>query len=107
MTEASRALAAQLRELQVQSGQTLRELESVTHSSDSSLSRYLAGRALPPWSVVEALCQVAEQNPAQVRPVWLQARRDRVRARQNRVSAAGDPDQSSADIVARGEGGAG
>jgi transcriptional regulator with XRE-family HTH domain len=107
MTEASRVLAAQLRDLQVESGHTLRELESVTHSSDSSLSRYFAGRMLPPWAVVEALCRAAERDPGLLRPLWLQARRDRVRARQNRASAAGRPDETSADVVAGGDGRAG
>lgn len=50
-------LAAELRELRKRSGKSLCELERPTLSSDSSLSRYLAGRALPPWPVVEALSE--------------------------------------------------
>ncbi|WP_442933583.1 helix-turn-helix domain-containing protein [Micromonospora sp. CPCC 206060] len=51
------ALATELRLLRERSGMTLRELERHTYASDSALSRYLAGRALPPWEVVEALCR--------------------------------------------------
>jgi transcriptional regulator with XRE-family HTH domain len=68
-------LAHALRALRCRSGKSLRELESRTLTSDSSLSRYLNGRALPPWSVVEALCREAGVRPGELRAVWETARR--------------------------------
>ncbi|MFL6118343.1 helix-turn-helix domain-containing protein [Actinophytocola sp.] len=67
-------LAAELRRLQTASGMSLRQLERETHASSSSLSRYLSGRTVPPWSVVESLCRVAEGRPDDLRPLWERAK---------------------------------
>jgi len=75
------ALAAELRRLRTRSGKTLRELEEITFSSDSALSRYLSGKAVPPWSVVQELCRVGGGNPDAVRTLWEHARRARSAAR--------------------------
>ncbi|GAB3832262.1 helix-turn-helix domain-containing protein [Dactylosporangium cerinum] len=67
-------LAAKLRILRNRTGKSLRELERLTHTSDSSLSRYLNGSTLPPWTVVAALCRVAGTDPDQLRTLWSAAR---------------------------------
>lgn len=72
-------LTAALRALRDQSGLTLRQLESVANASDSALSRYLSGRTLPPWPVVEALCRAAGREPRSLRSLWLEAERGRRR----------------------------
>lgn len=69
------ALAARLNALRAMTGLSLRELQQHTHSSDSSLSRYFAGRIRPPWSVVQALCKLAGEDPTTVRPLWAAAGR--------------------------------
>jgi transcriptional regulator with XRE-family HTH domain len=66
--------AAELRRLREASDLSLRELESRTHTSDSSLSRYLSGRSVPPWSVVQALSRVAGQNAEHLRDLWTAAK---------------------------------
>jgi transcriptional regulator with XRE-family HTH domain len=70
-------LGTKLQELQRRTGKSLKELESVVHVSDSSLSRYLAGRAVPPWAVVEGLSLLVGQDPASLHPLWDQAHRTR------------------------------
>jgi transcriptional regulator with XRE-family HTH domain len=67
-------LAANLRELRERSGHTLRELERMTFISDSALSRYLNGKAVPPWRVLEVLCEVAGAEPDRYRRLWAEAR---------------------------------
>lgn len=69
-------LAAALRDIRELAGLSLRMLERHTHVSDSSLSRYLAGRALPPWPVVEAMCRLAERDPQSLRPEWEAAKKE-------------------------------
>lgn len=71
------ALAAELRTLRLRSGKSLRELQKSTFASDSALSRYLSGRALPPWRVVEALCVQCDTDPNDVRDLWRRARIER------------------------------
>ncbi|BFU45530.1 helix-turn-helix domain-containing protein [Krasilnikovia sp. MM14-A1004] len=66
--------AARLRSLRARSGMTLRELQAVTYASDSALSRYLAGRGVPPWKVVAAICEQAGADAAELRPHWERAR---------------------------------
>jgi tetratricopeptide (TPR) repeat protein len=66
-------LAARLNVLRAATGMSLRELQQHTHTSDSSLSRYFAGRIRPPWSVVETLCALANQDPAELRRLWMAA----------------------------------
>ncbi|MFG2044865.1 helix-turn-helix domain-containing protein [Dactylosporangium sp. NPDC048998] len=67
-------LAASLRDLRDRSGCTLRELERLTFTSDSALSRYFTAKAVPPWRVMEALCHVAGADPEVYRVVWARAR---------------------------------
>lgn len=67
-------LAARLRVLRERSGKTLRELQVITYASDSALSRYLSGRAIPPWKVVAALCEQAGTDPADLLRPWQRAR---------------------------------
>jgi len=71
---ASARLAVELRRLRELSGMSLRSLERKVHVSDSSLSRYLAGQSVPPWSVVAALSQLAGQDPESLRELWERAR---------------------------------
>ena len=78
LTAADR-LAAELRTLRDLTGKSLRELEKSTHTSDSSLSRYLSGQALPPWPVVEALATAAGRDTERLRTLWSAARQTRNR----------------------------
>lgn len=70
-------LATELRSLQVRARKSLKELESEVHVSDSSLSRYFAGRAVPPWSVVQRLSELAGDDATRLRPLWAQANQAR------------------------------
>src|SRR5688572_21736654 len=76
--DARQELAEELQLLRVRSGKSLRELAVCTHSSDSSLSRYLTGQVVPPWRTVEALCGAAGEDPATVKALWNQARSVRI-----------------------------
>lgn len=75
------SLARELRRVRAETGVSLKELERATASSDSSLSRYLAGISAPPWAVVEALCRAAHRNPQDLADVWQTAQRSRVERR--------------------------
>lgn len=66
----SEDLARRLRQIRETGGRSLRDLERSLHVSSSSLSRYLTGQAVPPWSVVVGLCQVAGVDPRPLRPLW-------------------------------------
>jgi tetratricopeptide (TPR) repeat protein/transcriptional regulator with XRE-family HTH domain len=66
-------LAAELRRMRDLSGKSLKDLERATFVSDSSLSRYLSGRLLAPWSVVVALCRVVGRDPRELQPLWEKA----------------------------------
>jgi transcriptional regulator with XRE-family HTH domain len=70
-------LAAKLQQLREQAGKSLKELESEVHASDSSLSRYFSGRAVPPWSVVERLSDLAARDSQPLRQLWEEASRSR------------------------------
>ncbi|MBC3839390.1 helix-turn-helix domain-containing protein [Streptacidiphilus sp. 4-A2] len=63
-------LAAELRLLRGCSGLTLYELAARSAYSKSSWQRYLAGRALPPWPAVQALCRLADGPEARLRAMW-------------------------------------
>ncbi|GGK81466.1 helix-turn-helix domain-containing protein [Mangrovihabitans endophyticus] len=76
------SLAAELRALHRKTGRTLREMEKVALASDSSLSRYLGAKTLPPWQVVEAFCRQAGRDPAELRALWEHAKAARGPARQ-------------------------
>ncbi|MFJ4834388.1 RICIN domain-containing protein [Streptomyces sp. NPDC088747] len=67
---AAQELGARLRALQQRSGRTLRSLEAEVAISDSSLSRYLRGSTVPPWSVVRDLCRALKADPAEYRLLW-------------------------------------
>ncbi|GIG59766.1 hypothetical protein Lfu02_41380 [Longispora fulva] len=68
-------LAERLRELWRLSGRSLRDLERATRTSNSSLSRYFAGKSIPPWSVVVELCRVTGHDPRPLRHLWERGRR--------------------------------
>ncbi|WFE62846.1 helix-turn-helix transcriptional regulator [Micromonospora sp. WMMD714] len=70
-------LVDKLRALRDRSGRSLRELQAATYVSDSSLSRYLSGQCVPPWTVVVTLCELADVDSAELRPAWLAARAER------------------------------
>ncbi len=74
-TDAVGRLAEHLRAMREELSMSLKELEGRTHTSDSSLSRYLSGKAAAPWPVVVALCELADRDPATIRPVWERARK--------------------------------
>lgn len=74
-------LARALREVRAATGMSLKELERITATSDSSLSRYLCGSGVPPWSVIETLCRSARRNPEDLRPLWQAVQRERVEHR--------------------------
>ncbi|GID30980.1 helix-turn-helix domain-containing protein [Paractinoplanes brasiliensis] len=70
-------LVTELRALRAEAGLTLRELGLKVHVSDSSLSRYFTGQALPPWEVVRALADLGGGDPAELRRLWEAAQRER------------------------------
>jgi len=74
-------LAGRLRKLRADTGFTLRELSRKVHVSDSSLSRYFAGQALPSWEVVQALADLAGADQGELRQHWESATQARKRAR--------------------------
>ncbi|MFE6871567.1 helix-turn-helix domain-containing protein [Kitasatospora sp. NPDC057692] len=89
-------LAERLRALRSLTPKSLKELERVTLVSDSSWSRYLAGRGLPPWAAIEALCREAGEDPAELRPLW-EAARDRSNRATGEAAAVPDvPDPADA-----------
>ncbi|WP_327255977.1 tetratricopeptide repeat protein [Streptomyces sp. NBC_01244] len=63
-------LAARLRLLQELSGLGVRALARDAGLSSSSLSRYLSGQTVPPWTAVVALCRLAKRDPRPLRPLW-------------------------------------
>ncbi|WP_394428147.1 helix-turn-helix domain-containing protein [Streptomyces sp. SGAir0957] len=63
-------LGAALRSLQQRSGRTLRSLEAEVLISDSSLSRYLRGSTVPPWSTVRDLCRALGGDLVEYRVLW-------------------------------------
>ncbi|MCO5968163.1 helix-turn-helix domain-containing protein [Actinoallomurus soli] len=72
-------LATELRALRTRTGKSLKELEQLIHASDSSISRYLSGRIVPPWQVIERLSRLAGDDPARLRPLWEHLNDDRHR----------------------------
>ncbi|MEU2392275.1 RICIN domain-containing protein [Streptomyces sp. NPDC007369] len=67
---AGQQLGNALRALQRRSGRTLRSLESEVMISDSSLSRYLRGSTVPPWTTVRDLCRALGADPSEYRALW-------------------------------------
>ncbi len=74
-------LAEHLRSMRSDAGLTLRELSVKVHVSDSSLSRYFTAQALPPWTVVEGLADLAGADRPALRASWEAAAQARRRAR--------------------------
>lgn len=70
----SAELAGVLRQLRDLTGRSLRELARDVHTSSSSLSRYFAGQAVPPWPTVVALAKAAGRDPRPLRAVWERAK---------------------------------
>lgn len=66
-------LAGRLRAVHELSGRSLRTLARDAGISSSSLSRYLSGRTVPPWSAVVALCRVVGRDPRPLRRTWTAA----------------------------------
>ncbi|WP_194918047.1 tetratricopeptide repeat protein [Catenulispora rubra] len=95
-------LAAELLAVQEATGLSLKELERVTHVSDSSLSRYLAGRSVPPWTVVQTMSRLARRDPDGLRTAWAAARGTRLNVPRG-VAGAGHDDLPRAplDFVGR------
>jgi hypothetical protein len=89
--DAGAQLVHELRTMHAGTGKTLKELESELHVSDSSLSRYLSGQAVAPWSVVAGLCLLTGRRPESLRPLWEQAHRWR------RPAAPAEPTQDPPD----------
>nr|WP_221374298.1 helix-turn-helix transcriptional regulator [Actinoplanes polyasparticus] len=75
------ALVGELRGLRGEAGLTLRELSLKAHVSDSSLSRYFTGQALPPWEVVVTLADLGGGDHVRLRQLWEDARRARRQSR--------------------------
>ena len=71
--EPAEELAGRLRLIQDLSGLGVRALARETGLSSSSLSRYLSGQSVPPWSAVIALCRLVKRDPRPLRPVWERA----------------------------------
>ncbi len=90
-------LAAELRALREKSHRSLRELQHATFASDSSLSRYLSGRTVPPWQVVEALCRLGGRDPAELRATWERARE--ARGKQTRTARGSNAPPVAADAT--------
>ncbi|MFD7549720.1 RICIN domain-containing protein [Streptomyces sp. NPDC059816] len=84
----ARELGCALRALQQRSGRTLRSLESEVSISDSSLSRYLRGSTVPPWSTVRELCRALGADPAPYRTLWEAADRCQPKPLADAVPAA-------------------
>ncbi|WP_243774919.1 ATP-binding protein [Actinomadura barringtoniae] len=66
-------LAARLRLLQEVSKLGVRALARDAGLSSSSLSRYLSGQTVPPWSAVISLCRLVQRDPRPLRPLWERA----------------------------------
>ncbi|MFE6056824.1 helix-turn-helix domain-containing protein [Kitasatospora sp. NPDC056446] len=98
VARAAEELAEKLRELRSQTKKSLKELERVTLVSDSSWSRYLAGRGLPPWAAVEALCREVGREPGELRELWEAARSgaDRAAADEAATPSEEEPDAPGA-----------
>lgn len=72
-TAAQLALGKALRAMHQRSNRTLRTVERDVAISDSTLSRYFRGRAVPSWPTVEKICASFGEDAAAVRPLWVAA----------------------------------
>lgn len=91
-------LAREMQFLQNQTGKSLKELETEVHASDSSLSRYTTGRAIPPWSVVERLSTLAGRDAERLRPLWETAKLVRRSGAPNEPDTASQPSASQTPV---------
>jgi transcriptional regulator with XRE-family HTH domain len=78
------AFAEKFRAVYERSGRTLRELQQTMFVSDSALSRYMSGQAVPPWPVVAELCRLSGTDAAGLRADWVAARGSRRRSGEGR-----------------------
>jgi transcriptional regulator with XRE-family HTH domain len=93
---AERALAEALCRLRAGSPLSLRELAKLAHISDSALSRYLRGQAIPSWKVVEGLASACSGDLGDLRARWEAASAARRRRRSQR--SAGEVAGAEADL---------
>lgn len=70
---ARQALGTALRTMHQMSGRTLRSVERDISVSDSTLSRYFRGQAIPTWPTTEKICAALGGDPAGVRQLWVEA----------------------------------
>jgi transcriptional regulator with XRE-family HTH domain len=77
---ARQALGQELRAMHQRSGRTLRALERDVSISDSTLSRYFRGRAVPTWQSLEKICAALGEDSAPLRTMWEAAIAERSRA---------------------------
>ncbi len=79
------------------SGKTLRSLEKEACVSDSSLSRYFRGRAMPAWSTVESICRALDVRAEGLRPLWDAAMIEKSRA--DTAPSAAPPAPATPNLV--------
>lgn len=79
-TLARRALGQELRAMHQRSGRTLRALERDLSISDSTLSRYFRGRAVPTWQSLGKICAALGEDAGPLRTMWEAAIAERSRA---------------------------
>lgn len=96
------ALARALREMHKRSNRTLRAVERDISISDSTLSRYFRGKAVPSWSTVEKICASFGEDPAIVRQLWAVAIAERSNADFPAADAATTSPQVSASATSGG-----
>ncbi|WP_269853832.1 helix-turn-helix domain-containing protein [Streptomyces sp. RPT161] len=75
--QARQALGQALRAMHQLSGRTLRAVERDVSISDSTLSRYFRGQAVPAWPTVEKICAALGGDPASIRQLWTAAMAER------------------------------
>lgn len=116
-TPARLALGRALREMHQRSNRTLRAVERDISISDSTLSRYFRGKAVPSWPTVEKICASFGEDPESVRYLWAGAIAERSSADfvvgdvdtlsgdATAASAGADADESTRELVSDGEDG--
>jgi transcriptional regulator with XRE-family HTH domain len=116
-TSARLALGRALREMYQRSNRTLRAVERDISISDSTLSRYFRGKAVPSWPTVEKICASFGEDPESVRYLWAGAIAERSSADfavddvdalsgdATAASAGADTDEATRELAARREDG--
>lgn len=92
------ALGRALREMHKRSNRTLRAVERDISISDSTLSRYFRGKAVPSWPTVEKICASFGEDAESVRHLWAVA----IAERSNADFPAAAPDAEVAELSAGG-----